>query len=214
MVRMVELPNQMCRPKRNWHCFLPLLGLLLVGCGGQPQTIAPSPVPTIAESPIPTPTVSPTDIPSPTPTPSASAKPAAVQTLETRLKTVLTEAIAAPVEDVNCRAAADIKPGSPIPCEAKTRQQPFSLTAELVDTKGNFNWTAPGLIILSNLETSIQQVVKDRSGISVTADCGESIRVANPGDSFQCRLSDAQGQSRSLNVAVKDNQGNVEISLQ
>ncbi len=88
------------------------------------------------------------------------------------------------------------------------------IAVEITNATGpQFQWSTKGLLVLSKLEQFIQQQVKDKNGANVTADCSGKVRVAKPGDTFECRVIDAQGQSRPAKVTVKDDQGTVDVSV-
>lgn len=178
--------------------------LLFAGCTNQPQAANPG-----TNLPTPTPTASPTDVSSPT----SAAKSPATQDLEGRLSKAFTESTKVPLNAVDCPAQFDVKAGNRFNCQATSEGQSFAITVELTNPDGQFQWNTKELLVLSKLEQYIQSRIRDKGGPDVTANCGGKLRVAQPGDTFECKVTGAQGQARSAQIKVKDEQGGVDISL-
>jgi hypothetical protein len=73
-------------------------------------------------------------------------------------------------------------------------------------------WSTKGLLVLPKLEKTIQQGIQEQFGVAVKTQCGGKVRVAKPGDTFTCKLTDGKGE-RSVTVRVDDEQGNVTWKL-
>lgn len=198
-----------------------LIGLVAVlsGCvANPPAPIASSPTPATPAPPA-SPTTSPTPAtPSATATPDSSAtnpgNAKTTQEIETRLSKVVSESMGVPMQSVKCPTGAEVAVGSRFDCEAGLDGQTFAIAVEITDvTEPQFKWSTKGLLLTSKLEAYIQKEIKDRSGIDVTTSCGSSIRIANIGETFECQVTDTKGQARSARVTVKDDQGNVEVSI-
>lgn len=195
-----------------------ILATSLAGCNPSPQappesTVQPSPTPTVTGSPSPaiaSPALTPT--PSPSITPSSNAQVG--REIANRLTRSVSDGAGLPVQTVTCPEQIEVRKGSQFECEATSDGQPFAVAVEITDENGpQFKWTTRGLLVMSKLEEFIQKEVKDRSGVSVTPSCGGNLRVTKSGDSFDCQITDAKGQSRPVKVSVKDDRGNVDISL-
>lgn len=193
-------------------CYAVILGtaMTLTGCFGLAnQTVAPPATPT----PVPpSPVVSPVS-PSPAVSPNAN-KSEAVKSLEGKIGITLGPVIGVPVQVVNCPAQTEFKAGNRFDCEGTADGKSFVISIELTDDSGQFNWSTKQLLLMPRLEAFIQRRIKEKSGIEVTATCGGKLRVAKPGNVFECKVLDAQNQARSARVTVKDEQGSVDISLQ
>lgn len=124
----------------------------------------------------------------------------------------MAEAIQTPIASLNCPAQPELNAGDHISCEAVAAGQTFAIAVTMTDTAGQFTWQTRGLLVLSKLEDFIQTRLRER-GVAVQADCGGALRVAQPKETFKCQVSDATGQIREVSVIVKDEQGNVDISL-
>jgi hypothetical protein len=189
---------------------------LLAGCGNrfQPQNTPTTPGSPVA-SPVPSPTnTTPNPTPVGSPSPTAANKPETIRNLETRLRTVVAETIQVAVESVDCPATTqEIKAGVRVDCKLAADGQSFPVTVEWTDATGQFRWNTKGLLQLAKLEQFLQQELKTKNAIEVSADCTGEIRVAQPGETFECKVTDAQSKSRSVQVTVKDEQGNVDIKL-
>lgn len=197
-------------------CYSIIVGtaLALTGCFGLGnQTTEPPATPTPAP---PSPVVSPVS-PSPASSPAVSQntnKPEAVKSLEGKIGITVGPVIGVPVQTVNCPAQIEVKARNRFDCEGTADGKSFVISIELTDDNGQFNWSTKQLLLMPRLEAFIQRRIKEKSGIEVTATCGGKLRVAKPGNVFECKVLDAQNQARSARVTVKDEQGSVDISLQ
>lgn len=189
---------------KRWSGAIALSMIVLSGCTNQPQAssgASPSPSASIVASP--------TIAPSPT----LTSKSQATKDLESRLSKAFTDATKVPIDAVDCPAQFDVKAGNRFNCQAASAGQPFTLVVELTNPDGQFQWNTQGLLVLPKLEQFIQNRIRAKGGPDVTANCGGKIRVAKPGDTFECKIVGAQAQTRSAQVKVKDAQGGVDISL-
>jgi hypothetical protein len=196
---------------------LGLLTLITVsGCG---NPFAGNNQPQATSSPIasPTPFSSPTDSPSPlvtsTSSPGVSDKPEATRNLETQLQSTVSQTINAPLQAIDCPPRSALQGGERFDCQATTNNQSFVVSVAITDASGQFEWQTKGLVQLPKLEQFIQQQVREKGGGEVKAACGGTVRIVKPGDSFDCQVTNAQGQSRTTRVTVKDDQGTVDVSL-
>ncbi|PSB28038.1 DUF4333 domain-containing protein [Stenomitos frigidus] len=174
---------------------------LLASCTNQPQATNGNVSP------------SPSASPALTPSPAATSKSPATKDLESRLSKAFTDTTKVPLDSVDCPVQFDVKAGNRFNCQATSEGQNFAIAVELTNPDGQFQWNTKSLLVLSKLEQFIQTRIRDKGGPDVTANCGGKIRVAQPGDTFECKVTGAQAQSRSAQVKVKDEQGSVDISL-
>ncbi len=157
--------------------------------------------------------VSPAASPPSSPSPIASGAPTPTRKVETQLESLLSNALEVSPLEVICPEIETVKVGDRIECRGTAAAQTFPIEVEFTSKAGAFTWKTKNLLILSKLEKFIQVTVKERSEVNVTADCGDKIRIAKLGDTFECKVSDAQGRSRSAKVVVKDTQGQVDVTL-
>jgi hypothetical protein len=150
---------------------------------------------------------------SPTPSPTATNKPEFTLKLENQLKTVLTETLQTPVQAADCPIKPAAQAGDSFDCQVTAANQPFTVAVTITDANGQFQWQTKGLLQLNKLEQFIQTQVREKGGGEVTAECGDTIRSARVGETFDCQVTNAEGQKRSARVTVKDDKGSVDISL-
>lgn len=201
----VKARSQQCAiPVKRWLTIAVTLSslTLFAGCIRQ-QPVADNGSP----SPTATPAVSPTV------SPSAVAKSEATKDLEGRLSKAFTASTKVPLDAVDCPAQFEVKAGNRFNCQATSEGQSFTIAVELTNPDGQFQWNTRELLVLPKLEQYIQSRVRDKGGPDVTANCGGKLRVAKPGDTFECKVTSSQGQARSAQIKVKDEQGGVDISL-
>ncbi|XGW00418.1 MAG: DUF4333 domain-containing protein [Leptolyngbya sp. BL-A-14] len=201
----VRARSQQCAsPVKRWLTIAITLSslTLFAGCT-RPQTVAdngsPSPTATAAVSP--------------TASPSVIAKSEATKDLEGRLSKAFTASTKVPLDSVDCPVQFEVKAGNRFNCQATSEGQSFTIAVELTNPDGQFEWNTKKLLVLPKLEQYIQSRIRDKGGPDVTANCGGKLRVAKPGDIFECKVTSSQGQARSAQIKVKDEQGGVDISL-
>lgn len=172
--------------------------VFFTGCTKQPQADSiPSPTATATVSPV--------------ASPSVPAKSEATKDLESRLSKAFAESTKVPLDSVDCPAQFEVKAGNRFNCQATSAGQSFAIAVELTNPDGQFQWNTKELLVLSKLEQFIQTRIRDKGGPDVTANCGGKLRVAQPGDTFECKVTGAQGQARSVQIKVKDDQGGVDV---
>jgi hypothetical protein len=74
-------------------------------------------------------------------------------------------------------------------------------------------WSTKDLLVLPKLEKNIQQGIQQQFGLAVKTNCGGTIRLAKPGETFTCKVTDPKGQTQTVNVRVDDEKGNVTWKL-
>ncbi len=189
--------------------------MLLTSCTPPPQTTT-SPGPTgVPTNDSPTPTLTIPISPTPTPSPTATAeKPASVKTVEAKLADLVTQATGLTVQAVDCPADLVEKAGTTYNCTITSEVGAFTGVVEPTDQPGQFKWGTKGLLLLTKLNTFIQQSVQSQGGGPVTVDCGGKARIAKVGETFECKVTDAKGGTRTTRVIVRDEVGNVFIAPQ
>jgi hypothetical protein len=143
----------------------------------------------------------------------ATQKSEATRSLESRLRTVVAEAIQLAVESVDCPAETEAKAGNRFDCQMVVDGQTFTVVVERTDAEGQFRWNTKGLLQLAKLEQFLQQELKEKRALEVKAQCEGEVRVAQPNETFECQVTDVQGNSRPVQVTVKDEQGKVDIQI-
>lgn len=150
--------------------------------------------------------------------PAASAAPNDVNELnvkkmEQSLQALYRRQLGLPLDSVNCPNNINIRAGSSFECRARAQGVNFGIQVKMEDNQGKFDSRTRGLLVVSKIEELIQRTVKEKAGMNVTANCGSKLRAAIPGDTFSCQVKNPQGQTRNAQVNVKDELGNINITL-
>ena len=150
-------------------------------------------------------------------TPSAASNSttgANITKAEAALKNIYTQQIGVPIESVTCPENANFKPGSTFECEAKAQGVNFGIQVNMENEQGKFNTKVKGLLLnLSKIEEKLQATLKEKAGTDVTADCGGKLRAAKTGDTFTCQLKNKEGQTRNVQITVKNEKGELNVKL-
>ena len=219
-----------------WMAQLGIAGLLLAGLAGctEPRSLIAtptlSPSSTVVASPAVTPNVA-----------AIAQKPAATKALEYRLKAEVAKKLGIPVQSITCPVTANPKDRKPFDCQAMAANQTFLValrpkgllpattqadtktTAAIAPTaqpqllspspKSALQWNTKGLLVLPKLEKTIQKSIKAQFQIEVKPNCGGKLRVAKPGDTFTCQVTDQKGTTKPITVRVDDEKGNVTLKF-
>ncbi len=119
-----------------------------------------------------------------------------------------------PIESVTCPENANFKAGSTFECEAKAQGVNFGIQVNMENEQGKFNTKVKGLLLnLSKIEEKLQATLKEKAGTDVTADCGGKLRAAKAGDTFTCQLKNKEGQTRNVQITVKNEKGELNVKL-
>lgn len=167
----------------------------------------------------PSPALSPSSTPSPVISPTLPVKSDAVKTFEKRLRGELIKQAGITVQTVTCPAQVNVEKQDPFTCQAIAEGKTFQVAVNPKTTskqdKNELRWNTKGLLVLPKLEQTIQQGIQQQFRLAVKVACGgkSKVRMAKPGDSFQCQVSDQRGQTRAVTVRVDDDQGNVTWKL-
>ncbi|NJP09602.1 MAG: DUF4333 domain-containing protein [Leptolyngbyaceae cyanobacterium RU_5_1] len=116
------------------------------------------------------------------------------------------------MQSVDCPITIEQKPGKTYECQVTSDVGAFTVVVEPTGTGEQFRWGTKGLLLLSKLDEFIQRSAQSQGVGKVTVDCGGKVRPAKPGDTFECKVTDAKGRLRSTKVTVRDELGNVYIS--
>jgi Domain of unknown function (DUF4333) len=107
------------------------------------------------------------------------------------------------------------KPADPKPADPKAREPKASdpKASDPKPAKNELQWNTKGLLVLPKLERTIQQGIKQQFQIDVKTSCGGKVRIAKPGDTFECKVTDQRGQTKAVQVRVDNEQGGVTWKL-
>lgn len=136
-----------------------------------------------------------------------------VRKMEQALQGLYRRQLGLPVDSVNCPNNVNLRAGGSFECRARAQGVNFGIQVKMEDNQGKFDSRTRGLLVLSKIEDLIQRTIKEKAGMNVTANCGNKLRAAVPGDTFNCQVKDPKGQTRNAQVKVKDELGNINVSL-
>lgn len=176
--------------------------MLLTACASSSPPVTAPPVQSFA---TPTPTL--------TPAPATSAKSPTIKVFENRLRTDVAQKSKINVQKVNCPTQIQVEVKQPFICEATAEGKTFTVVINPRGDRRELQWSTKGLLVLPKLEQTIQQGIRTQFRLAVKTNCGGKVRVAKPGDRFQCQITDDRGQTRAVTVQVDDDQGNVTWKL-
>jgi hypothetical protein len=134
--------------------------------------------------------------------------------VETKLADLVAKATELTVQAVDCPANLGEKAGTTYNCNVTSEVGTFTAVVEPTDQTGQIKWGTKGLLLLSKLNSFIQQSVQNQGSGPVTVDCGGKARVAKVGETFECKVTDAKGGTRTARITVRDEAGNVFIAFQ
>ncbi|MCM1982729.1 DUF4333 domain-containing protein [Lyngbya confervoides] len=123
---------------------------------------------------------------------------------------------------VICPEDQKIEEGNTFTCKVTLEGgQSFDAEVTQTDDEGNIRWDAQkgleslnGLISNAALEEQIAQGISEQLQVETSADCGGKFRIALTGETFECTVTDVQGNEQRVQVEAKDDEGNVYWELQ
>jgi hypothetical protein len=140
-----------------------------------------------------------------------------MDTVKSAVSSGVTTQVGLTVASVTCPDTREVKANDTFECTVAP-QGGGRLTVKVTqkDDQGNVNWEVvktEGLLDLAALETQIKTGLKEQAAIDATVSCGGKFRATEPGKSFECTATDAQGAKAQVAVTMKDAEGNVSWSL-
>lgn len=114
---------------------------------------------------------------------------------------------------MECPYQLPVKPLEKFTCEAKAEGKTFAIAINASGKESELQWSTKGLLVLPKLEQTIAKGIQDQFKVKVKTACGGKVRIAKPGETFQCKIVDERGQSRAVTVRVDDEAGNVTWKL-
>lgn len=110
----------------------------------------------------------------------------------------------------NVKLAKDVE----MECDAKVGGLPGKVKVVQTDDNGYVNWTLiEGYVFSSKAEEVLRAKLGKQVGSEVVVDCGERVRVSEPGKTFLCKAKAADGQTAEVEVTIKSKEGNVDFKV-
>ena len=117
-------------------------------------------------------------------------------------------------DSVTCPGSVKIEASTTFECTARFGDIEATAVVRQDDDQGNVSLVASrGILFANAAEEMIAKGIGERANVHATADCGARVRAAVPGETFTCQVKDARGTSGSVEVSVKDTDGNVQWRL-
>jgi hypothetical protein len=135
-----------------------------------------------------------------------------IRKLETALQRFYTERAGVTLESVTCPDNANLKTGGAFECKATAQGVNFGIQIN-INNEGKIDPKIKGLLILTKIEEFLQQTFKEKAKVDVTADCGGKLRAVKTGDTFTCKVTNKEGQTRNVTLTVKNEQGQIDVKL-
>jgi len=124
---------------------------------------------------------------------SACAKTLNVSEVEQNIQTKLSQQAKLSIKAVSCPQDIKLEQGKEFDCVAALNPEGgFFIKVKQEDNLGTVSWDIPHswrLLNLSKLETQVQAVLHSTNSKISKVNCGGIYRPVQPGDSFECRLS-------------------------
>jgi len=117
-------------------------------------------------------------------------------------------------DSTTCPESVKIEKGAKFSCTAKFGAATATVEMQQNDDEGNVTITSStGILVANKLEKLIAEGIGKQANVHVDAACGDRVRPATPGSTFQCDVKDAKGVTAKVNVKVKDASGSVDWEL-
>lgn len=171
------------------------------------------PQPTVTPSPgipVPAPNLLTPLSPSPATTASSPTAPGSNQSkVQESLKGFFAKQTGVPIRSITCPATVQPIAGNAFECQVAAENINFPIQVQVRNNQGDYRIEAKGLLVLAQLEQQIQTTVKEKTGVTIKANCGTRLRMTKPGETFQCQATSDQGQTKAVVVTVEDDKGSI-----
>ncbi len=132
-----------------------------------------------------------------------------IDKVKASIKDGIKEQMGITVKSVTCPEKHEAKAGDSFDCTALAENDStITVTVKENDDKGNIRWDTAetkGVIDLIQLQSAIVA----KTVINGTVDCGGKFKAVKAGETFECKAKDAKGNSATIEVTVKDRDGDV-----
>jgi len=116
--------------------------------------------------------------------------------------------------ETTCPDSVKAEKGKTFECTAKFGTVSAIVVIDQDDDQGNVTIkSVTGILVASKLEKQIGDHFGKQANAHVEVTCGDRVRAATVGDTFQCDAKDAGGATAKVNVKVKGTDGAVDFEL-
>lgn len=132
--------------------------------------------------------------------------------IEARVAASLSERYGAAVERVTCPAEVEVGVGATLGCTAALANgSALPVEVELTTIDGDYIAREKPVVLLGKLASVIAERYRARGEPVGNVDCGGTIRVSEPGTTFECTVSGG-GAPRRVGAEITSWQGRVELA--
>jgi hypothetical protein len=115
------------------------------------------------------------------------------------------------VVGVDCPENIKAKQGETFECMARLAgQADLPVTVEQLDNEGNVRFGTRGIVIAQLVEQGLVETAKSR-GADLKVDCGERVRKATTGETFECKATSKTGETENIKIEVTDDKGSWKV---
>ena len=136
-----------------------------------------------------------------------------IDKVKASIKDGIKEQMGITVQSVTCPEKHEAKAGDSFDCTALAENDStITVSVKQTDDKGNIHWDmtgSKGFLDLDKIQTQMVDTLKAKTGTEATVDCGGKFKAVKVGGTFECKAKDVKGNSATIEVTVKDNNGNV-----
>jgi hypothetical protein len=110
--------------------------------------------------------------------------------------------------ETTCPESVKIEKGAKFSCTAKFGAATATVEILQNDDEGNVTISSiTGIVVANKLEKEIADGIGKQANVHVDVACGDRVRPATAGLTFQCDVKDAKGTTGKVNVNVTDATG-------
>ncbi|MBZ0232120.1 MAG: DUF4333 domain-containing protein [Deltaproteobacteria bacterium] len=100
-------------------------------------------------------------------------------------------------------------------CDVKVGTLPGRAKVTQTDDEGNVRWElVEGYVISAKVEELLRGELRKTTGVEVAIDCGERVRVSEPGKTFRCKATPASDvPPAEIEITITDKQGGINSKM-
>jgi len=111
---------------------------------------------------------------------------------------------------VTCPESVKPEANKTFECTAELGVATATVVLRQKDDRGNVVLeSSRGAVFAQVAEEAIAKGIGEKANVHAKVDCGPRVRAARPGETFTCKATDARGVTVTVEVAIKDADGNI-----
>ncbi len=137
-----------------------------------------------------------------------------VERLEGNIRSGIAARYGARVTAVMCPETLAVRAGNDITCQVRVEgsELPLEVTVSWTNDAGAFAWRDRGVVRLDKLQALVAQKLSADKRVG-SARCKGTIRVSQPGSTFECPIAYDDGTTGAVSVRVRTWQGDVDLQF-